>query len=278
MNRPPRQHTLKYRLCLATAVLLGAAAAEAQAVYTYTGNPFTQFSCGPAPYGGTAICQTPYDPADPTANPYTSYTASDSVVATLTFNQTLPPDLPYQSISERPGFQLVMNDGHRTLTYVGRGGAYLSTDASGRISRWNLVVNVDDNGREYIIAAEGSIVPGSSFSIDGAGLFQEPGDFAQAIDVVGTWTSPTARPAAAVKALITMLSDPALGLTKGQINSLSDKLTNALGSIDAGLYEQAIKQLNAFIKAVQSAQKTGNISVATATTLIAAATDIIGML
>jgi len=82
----------------------------------------------------------------------------------------------------------------------------------------------------------------------------------------------------AVRALIGMLSDPALGLTRGLINSLTTKLNNILESIAAGLDSQAINQLHAFIKQVQSAQKTGNISTQTAATLIAAANAIIGML
>jgi hypothetical protein len=81
-----------------------------------------------------------------------------------------------------------------------------------------------------------------------------------------------------VTALIAKLSDPSLGLTSAQISSLTDKLNNALASINAGLNKQAINQLNAFISSVQSSQKTGKISASTANTLIAAASAIIAVL
>lgn len=83
--------------------------------------------------------------------------------------------------------------------------------------------------------------------------------------------------------LLASLSDPALALTRGQINALSDKLVNALASIQAGLNDlqnqptqnkQAINQLNAFVFAVQTQWKTGKISSATAATLTAAANAI----
>jgi probable HAF family extracellular repeat protein len=82
----------------------------------------------------------------------------------------------------------------------------------------------------------------------------------------------------AVQIFIDELSDPALQLTSGQINSLTDKLTNALASIQQGAYKQSVNQLNAFISSVQTLQKTGKISNATATTLIAAANAIIAVL
>jgi probable HAF family extracellular repeat protein len=82
----------------------------------------------------------------------------------------------------------------------------------------------------------------------------------------------------AVTVFIGQLSDPGLGLTSGQISSLTDKLTNALASIQQGANKQAVNQLNAFINSVQSWQKTGKVSSGTATTLIAAANAIIAVL
>jgi len=78
--------------------------------------------------------------------------------------------------------------------------------------------------------------------------------------------------------LLASLSDPALALTQGQASSLSDKLTNAIQSILAGQYKQAINQLNAFIGAVQIQWKNGKISSATAATLTDAAKAIIATL
>jgi hypothetical protein len=85
-------------------------------------------------------------------------------------------------------------------------------------------------------------------------------------------------PSTAVSNLISQLSDPNLGLSHGQIASLTDKLNNVLGSIQAGLHKQATNQLNAFINSVSAAIKTNNMSLATGTTLIDEATAIIAML
>jgi hypothetical protein len=87
-------------------------------------------------------------------------------------------------------------------------------------------------------------------------------------------------PTQAVTNLIDLISNPnsGLALTAGQINSLTDKLNNALASIQAGLNAQAINQLQAFINSVQSSLKTGKIGAQTASTLISAANAIIAML
>ena len=88
----------------------------------------------------------------------------------------------------------------------------------------------------------------------------------------------TTTPSDAVIDLMDVVSDAGTGLSTGQVNSLNDKLANALASIDAGLNKQAINQLQAFINSVESGAKNGKIGAATAAALIAAATDIIGML
>jgi len=87
-------------------------------------------------------------------------------------------------------------------------------------------------------------------------------------------------PAQAVTNLINLISNPnsGLNLTSGQINSLTDKLTNALASIQAGLNGQAINQLQAFINSVETSLKTGKISAQTASTLINAANAILAVL
>lgn len=85
-------------------------------------------------------------------------------------------------------------------------------------------------------------------------------------------------PGPALSVLINQLSSPALGLSSGQIASLTDKLTNVQLSIQQGLNKQAINQLNAFVNAVQVQLKNGNITQATANTLISAANAIIATL
>jgi probable HAF family extracellular repeat protein len=82
----------------------------------------------------------------------------------------------------------------------------------------------------------------------------------------------------AINNFVDQLSDPSLGLTTGQINSLADKLLNALSSVEQGAHKQAINQLNAFITSVNSWLKSGKISSGTANTLIAAANAIIAVL
>lgn len=82
----------------------------------------------------------------------------------------------------------------------------------------------------------------------------------------------------AIPSLIASLSSPTLGLTAGQISSLTDKLTNAQISIQAGLNKQAINQLDALINSVQAFLKTGNMSASTAATLLAAVNQIIALL
>lgn len=98
--------------------------------------------------------------------------------------------------------------------------------------------------------------------------------------VAMTLESVAITPAQSVTNLINLISNPnsGLGLSSGQISSLTDKLNNALASIQAGLNAQAINQLQAFINSVQSSLKTGKISAQTANTLISAANAIIAML
>jgi hypothetical protein len=95
-----------------------------------------------------------------------------------------------------------------------------------------------------------------------------------------TLTSVTVTPAQAVTNLVNLISNPnsGLNLTTGQMNSLVDKLNNVLASIQAGLNDQAVNQLTAFINSVQSSVKTGKMSSQTANTLISAANAIIASL
>ena len=84
-------------------------------------------------------------------------------------------------------------------------------------------------------------------------------------------------PAAAVTNLINLIADPLSGLvlTSGQSSNLTDKLNNALASIQSGLNKQAINQLQAFISSVQTALKNGKMDAQTAGTLTVAANAII---
>jgi hypothetical protein len=257
------------------------ASASAQATYQYQGNPFTFFSCGPnADDTATMDCSTPA----PT-NTHTSYTATDHVTATLTLDTPLGPNFPYSDVSTLPGFQLTLDDGQHTVSTPITAGqglfSFVSTDASGQINQWRLGINTGG-------ALNGGIATFNFTDISGAHVFDEgvlsccdpapPGNLAINFGIPGTWNSGIQNPATLVTNLINLVSNPSLNLTSGQISSLTDKLNNALASIQAGLNKQAINQLNAFISSVESSVKTRKMSAQTGNTLIDAANAIIAKL
>jgi hypothetical protein len=253
--------------------------ASAATTYEYQGNPYTFFSCGPnSTNTGTISCSIPA----PT-NPDTSYVATDRVTVTLSLDSPLPANLAFQDIRSFPGFQLTMHDGQQTLTSTTAVAmfSYVGTDSSGRISQWRLALYTGG-------VINGSIVT-FNFS-DGAGphIFDwgtlaccdptVPGNLAQNFGAPGTWGVGGQTPEALTTTLIGLITNPALALSNGQIASLTDKLNSALASMQAGQTRQAINQLQAFINAVESAQKTRKISTPTAETLIDAAEQIIALL
>ncbi len=71
----------------------------------------------------------------------------------------------------------------------------------------------------------------------------------------------------AVKVLSNTLGD--YGLSEGQLNSLTDKLTSAYVSIQQGRNKQATNQLDAALSSIFAWVKTGNINAATGATLSA---------
>jgi hypothetical protein len=265
-----------YAATACAAVILSARPAVAQATYEYVGNPFTLFSCGPSvPGPGTILCSTPA----PT-NSNTSYTASDHVEATLVLDNPLPANLAYQDVRTFTGFSLAMNDGQHTVTNLDAVGMFaeVSTDANGDILQWRLVINTGG-------ALNGGIASQNATFVTDSGTLAccDPtvsGDLARNSGIPGVWTSGTETPTPEdlVSSLILVVADPLLGLTDGQVNSLTDKLDNALASIEAGLNKQAINQLTSFLKSVESAVKTGKMSAATGTTLANAANAIIALL
>ena len=250
-------------LAAACALVLGSARpAQAQAVYTYQGAPFEIFSL------------------------VSSYLPGDAITITLTLDEPLEPNLPLQDISLRPGLRLVLSDGHQTLTWslddaalgyvIGAG-----TDATGQIVEWDfgLFDGILHRWIESWRFGAGSTLSLNSTAVMGLGPDGLPGDYAYNFTSSGTWTSNVTGPGAdtMVKHLLRLISDPALALTSGQINSLSTKLQDVLTSIAAGETAQAVNQLNAFINQVQAAAN-GKISAQVAAMLIAAAQAIIAVL
>lgn len=275
MNRNPFSllRSALVGFALACVGLAGAVPAAAQAIYQYTGNPFTLFSCGPSSGGGTLLCSSPAP-----SNPYTSYTATDFVSATLTLSAALPPNMALTDVRTLAGFELTMSDVRHTVSNLAQAGmaAEIATDASGNIYRWRLIINTGgiDNG--------GIATQNAQFISDSGTLrCCDPtvsGDLARNSNLAGTWTSGPASPAAALQNLKTMVASPELALSAGQVNSLTDKLNNALVSIQGGQNKEARNQLNAFIASVEASKKIGKMSAQTAATLITAASAISAML
>jgi hypothetical protein len=265
-----------YAATACAAVILSARPATAQATYEYTGNPFTLFSCGPSvPGPGTILCSTPA----PT-NPNTSYTAADHVEVTLVLDNPLPTNLAYQDVRTFAGFSLTMNDGQHTVTNLDAVGMFaeVSTDADGDILQWRLVINTGG-------ALNGGIASQNATFVTDSGTLAccDPtvsGDLARNSGVPGVWTSGTGTPTPEdlVSNLMIVVADPLLGLPGGQVNSLTDKLNNALASIQAGLNKQAANQLKAFISSVESLVKNGKMSSDAGTTLVNATNAILALL
>jgi len=256
----------------------------AQASYSYTGNAFTFFSCGPnADDTATVACSG--DPAP--GNTLTSYKATDHVTATLTLDSPLGPNFAYSDIRNLSGFSLTLNDGEHTVATPLSSGqglfASVGTDANGDINQWRLGINTGgfDNG---------GIVTFNFTDSTGSHVFDQgvlaccdpsvPGNLAENFSMAGTWSggSSPPTPTASVNNLIGVISNPSLSLTGGQVNSLTDKLNNVLASLQAGQIKQAINQLNSFVSSVNSSVKTGKFSAQTGATLINAANAIIAAL
>jgi hypothetical protein len=236
-----------------TALVLSSQAAVAQATYQYTGKPFTLFSCGPSSPGpGTLDC--PNDPAP--GNALTSYTATDHVSATLTFDSPLAGGLNYSDVTSVAGFKLTLNDGHQTLisgTASAAGGliAKVSTDAGGQIiGPWLLVIN-EGNAADSGIASENE-PPVQPFVQDtGTLACCDPtiqGDIAINQFAAGTWGSGAPSPAQQISSLITLVQQMQI---PQQGTSLTDQLQQVATDITAqnGL---ACQDLNTFASHVKA--------------------------
>ena len=120
---------------------LGTARAGASAVYTYTGNDFTFFL---SPRGS--------------ANPYTT---SDRVTASIVLSTALGDNLAFMNVAPT---SFSISDGVNTITQASGGSTNLfkfSTNASGRITDWNIDVENGPSVTLQIATVNTLCIPGS---------------------------------------------------------------------------------------------------------------------
>ena len=164
--------------------------AFAGVIYTYAGNNFNLFSCGPDINGvQNLLCSIP-DPA------FTSYTTADFVSATLALSELLPGNLTLQDVRGFAGFSLTMTDGHQEMTLNPGvpGEALVSTDPAGNIiGPWSVFVNCCFFPNNNIFSLNW---PGGRGIGDGGGLSVPQGDFPDTprdqglrFDSPGVWTT-----------------------------------------------------------------------------------------
>ena len=262
-TKPPAPDAARPSAASATSKAAGAAAGPV--VYHYTGNPFTLFSCGA--FDGSGACPTPAP-----SNPYTSYTVTDHITATLSLDAPLPANASLLDLKTLPGFQLSLSDGHQTLTQADSSDGIsvdVTTDANGNIIGWYLGVGA--NGHQILTALE-------SINVDEAVL--QCCDPALHSNLAynqnpGIWTVGAPTPAQAITDLIGVVNDPATGLRRNQVRRLTRILDGALRDAQAGRTKKAIKELEDFIKSVRDAERAGRMSHQAAAMLIAAANAII---
>jgi hypothetical protein len=246
-------------VALAGMALAISAVPLAAQTYQYTGKPFTLFSCGPTSAGNATLdCPSPAP-----GNPLTSYTATDHVTATLTFDAPLPAGLVSENVKLLPGFKLTMNDGHQTLSAPPAPGviASVSTDASGQIiAPWVLVINLG-NAANSGISTQTNADIGALACCDP----QVQGDLGLVLNMPGTWGNAQKTPAQMVTDLISVVQQ--MNIPK-QGTSLTDKLQRIANDIETqnGL---ACPDLVAFSNQVK-AQKGKTVTAAQATQLLTA--------
>ena len=148
------------------------------------------------PSGANVSCT--FNSSVATTNPPASlYTTNDFVKATLTFDQPLPANLHYQDVTGYPGYQLIMNDGHQTLT---EGALYIdtstiiSTDSLGQIiAPWYVVSHSNDPQflhNNHIVTSND---PGGVGIFDRGQISNDSPDtwYGGVSSLPGTWVGPT---------------------------------------------------------------------------------------
>jgi hypothetical protein len=195
--RPRRQTASALSLALLVILCLGQflvlRSAQGQTTYSYVGNKFNLFSCGPGQSGGVIDCSNP-------AAGETTYTKSDYVFASLTLTSPLAPNLNLQDVTSMPGFLLTMQDGQQSLSSANPGMsvvAEISTDANGNvIAPWWVQIYVISNSLDAGVSTTNSPANGvgdigdTSLTATGGDLgaiFESPGVWFQARGGTATW-------------------------------------------------------------------------------------------
>ncbi len=283
--------------CLLPAVLLGflgtSTMAAQQTVYTYVGQNFTSTAGTWAPCtGAVAECAGGVNPPS-------------RITASLTFSAPLAPNLNWAAVC-LPGSQYCpsggwsISDGLHSFNQSSPGcqgcygPLYVSTDANGQITYWafRVIYTISVAGTEYTedlqtvyyppgLFTAGPFVSDASAETYSAGGNHTINGVAQnntsnnPAALPGQWSTGPQTPTAAISNLISLLSNPTVGLSAATIGALTDKLQAAQKSIAKGNVTAAVNQIQAFVHQVQSLQKDGLLSAANAALLIAAANTII---
>ena len=125
----PRSLWIVRTIAIACFQVWVAAAAQADVIYEYTGNPFT-FVAPTLPQGGGPI----------EANPITT---DDFVFGSITFTSPLSPDLPLQAVDP---VAIIFNAG--PITFLPGGAAApsvsVATDSQGDIAQWQILLGTGD--------------------------------------------------------------------------------------------------------------------------------------
>jgi len=178
-DRPRRcVRSLSFAAALLAAVTVAAPRADAITIYTYTGNPFTDFWGSPNPYTTSDYVHGYFTTAAPLAASLTDYDIT-GVVLSWVFHDFADNHLP---ITSGPPAGFILTD------------TQVSTDGSGNIVEWKIGVTNGTLPVHYISTYN---TLGVTTDIDDGSLFGAAMYGAWNINSPGTWTM-TPEPSALV--------------------------------------------------------------------------------
>lgn len=168
-DRPRRcARSLSLAAALAATLLFAAPPAPAITIYTYTGNPFTDFSPGTNPYTTSDYVHGWFTTAAPLAANLSAYDIT-GVVLSWEFNDFADDHLP---ITSGPPASFYLTDTN------------VSTDGSGNITTWKI--GVTDGYQTHYISTFAT--NGFASDLDNGALNAQAGPLAWNINSPGIWT------------------------------------------------------------------------------------------